>query len=155
MTGYRVLFVCTGNICRSPTAEALLRHHAGELPVVADSCGISAEEEGNPPHPLTVAEAERRGVAMPHRYARRIDRRDFEESDLLVAMTRGHESRLLRLKPERARGEVRRMMSFAPGFEHQDVPDPWYGDCAAFVHAFDLIERGVVGLLDQLRPRLG
>lgn len=65
MSAVRVLFVCTGNICRSPTAEALLRHHAGGLPILADSCGVSAEEQGNPPHPMTLAEAERRGVAMP------------------------------------------------------------------------------------------
>lgn len=155
MTAYRVLFVCTGNICRSPTAEALLRHHAGDLPIAADSCGISAEEAGNPPHPMTVAEAERRGIAMPERRARRITADDFATSDLLVAMTRGHEARLLRLKPERARGEIRRMMTFAPGFEDQDVPDPWYGDRNAYVHAFDLIETGVLGLLDELRPRLG
>jgi len=155
MSGVRVLFVCTGNICRSPTAEALLRHHAGELAITADSCGISAEEQGNPPHPMTVAEAERRGIAMPARRARRITTRDFTESDFLVPMTRGHEARLLRLKPEPARGEIRRMMSFAPGFEDEDVPDPWYGDRNAYVHAFDLIEKGVLGLIAELGPRLG
>jgi protein-tyrosine phosphatase len=155
MTAYRVLFVCTGNICRSPTAEALLRHHAGDLPLIADSCGISAEEAGNPPHPMTVAEALRRGIAMPDRRARKITADDFMGNDLLVAMTRGHEDRLGRLRPEGARAEIRRMMTFVPDQAHLDVPDPWYGDDAAYTHAFDLIERGVLGLLDELRPRFG
>ena len=155
MTVYRVLFVCTGNICRSPTAEALLRHHAGDLPIAADSCGVSAEEAGNPPDPMSVAEAQRRGVAMPARRARRITASDFTTSDLLVPMTRTHETRLLRLQPEDARAEIRRMMTYVDGHADVDVPDPWYGDREAYVEAFDLIERGVLGLIETLRPRLG
>ncbi len=155
MSEFRVLFVCTGNICRSPTAEALLRHHGDGLPLAVDSCGVSAEEQGNPPDPMAVAEAGRRGVAMPARRARRIVTRDFAQSDLIVPMTRAHEQRLARLRPREMRGEIRRMMTFAPGLDDVDVPDPWYGAEAAYIEAFDLIERGVLGLLDELRPRLG
>ena len=155
MTAYRVLFVCTGNICRSPTAEALLRHHAGDLPLSADSCGISAEEAGNPPDPTSVGEARRRGVAVPARRARKITTSDFSTNDLVVPMTRTHEARLVRLQPAGARAEIRRMMTFVPGRAEVDVPDPWYGDEAAYVEAFDLIEQGVLGLLDTLRGRLG
>jgi protein-tyrosine phosphatase len=155
MSDFHVVFVCTGNICRSPTAEALLRHHGGDLPLVIDSCGISREEEGNPPDPMTLAEAERRGIAMPPRRARVVTARDFAEADLLVPMTRGHERRLHDLRPPGARAEIRRLMTYVPGLEDRDVPDPWYGGEAAHVEAFELIEQGVLGLLAELRSRLG
>lgn len=153
---FRVVFVCTGNICRSPMGEALLRHHARDLDVVADSCGISAEERGNPPHPMTVAELRRRGVAPPERRARQVGRADVEESDWLVPMTRTHERALERLISRDARAQVVPIFAFVPELEGRDVPDPWYdGTREAYAHAFELIERGVTAMLPGLRARLG
>ncbi len=152
----RVVFVCTGNICRSPMAEAILRHHAGDLPVVADSCGVSAEEFGNPPHPLAVAELRRRGVEPPNRRARQVRTGDFRDSDWLVPMTQGHERALRRLAPADARAEIVPMLAFVPELRGAEVPDPWYaGTREAYRETFELIERGMLGLLPVLRERLG
>jgi protein-tyrosine phosphatase len=156
VTDLRVVFVCTGNICRSPTAEALLRHHAGELPVVADSCGISSEEAGNAPHPLTVAELERRGVAAPSRRARQVRLDDYRSALWLVAMTRAHEKALIRARPRDASAEIRLLASFDPALGGRDVPDPYYGTGRdSFIAVFDMIEQGVLGMLAELRARVG
>ncbi len=155
MNALRVVFVCTGNICRSPTAEALLRHHAAGLTIVADSCGVSAEESGNPPHPMSVAELRRNGVEPPDRRARRVRTSDFTDARLLVPMTEAHEAALYRLRPGVSRAEIRRLMTFAPDLA-ADVPDPWYiGTREAYAQVFSMIDRGVQGLVTDLRAELG
>ena len=150
-TSPSVLFVCTGNICRSPTAHALLVHKAQEagFAVRVDSAAVSDEERGNPADRRSVAEAKRRGIAMPDHRARQITAKDFDSFDHVVGMTRAHAAALRRIAPVHA-SKVALMMDFA-GAQDRDVPDPWYGDQAAFIEAFDMIEEGVDGLLARLR----
>lgn len=146
-----VLFICTGNICRSPTAHALLLHKARQagLPVEVDSAAVTGEEVGNPPDPRALAELKRRGVPMPPHRARRVTPADFQRFDLLIGMTGSHAQALRRLSPAHA-DKVALMMAFADGYGPVDVPDPWYGTQQDFVHAFDMIEAGVDGLLQRL-----
>lgn len=150
-TSPSVLFVCTGNICRSPTAHALLVHKAREagFSVRVDSAAISDEERGNPPDRRSVAEAKRRGIAMPDHRARQVTAKDFDRFDHVIGMTRAHGAALRRIAPAHV-DKVSLMMDFA-GKKDRDVPDPWYGDQAAFVEAFDMIEQGIDGLLARLR----
>jgi len=147
-----VLFVCTGNICRSPTAEGVFRHKAAQrgLEVVADSAGVSSEEAGNPPDPRAVDLAARRGYRLPARRARRIRPEDFQRFDLVLGMTRRHLDALERARPADAGAAVDLLMRFAKGRQPQEVPDPWYGATADFERALDMIELGVEGLLDHL-----
>ncbi|OEZ28279.1 low molecular weight protein-tyrosine-phosphatase [Variovorax boronicumulans] len=147
-----ILFVCTGNICRSPTAHALLLHKAQRagFAVEVDSAAISDEECGNPPDPRSVAEALRRGIAMPAHRARQVHAADFERFDWLIGMTQQHCAALRRRAPGDAARKVRLLSEFADAIGG-DVPDPWYGGHQAFIEAFDLIDLGVEGLLAQLR----
>lgn len=145
-----VLFVCTGNICRSPTAHALLLHKAAEqgLEARVDSAAISAEQTGNPPDRRSLAELRRRGVPMPTHRARQVRPEDFQRFDLLLGMAAGHVKDLQRLAPASAQSsKIDLFMRYAHEHGAIDVPDPWYGGERDFVHAFDLIEAGVDGLL--------
>ena len=147
-----VLFICTGNICRSPTAHALLVHKAlaRGLDLQVDSAAISDEERGNPFDRRAAAELQRRGVAVHAHCARQVRRDDFAHFDWIIGMTQAHCAALHRLAPANGKARIALMLDFAEGAQGQDVPDPWYGSARDFVHAFDLIERGVDGLLAQL-----
>ncbi|MDQ0606759.1 protein-tyrosine phosphatase [Variovorax sp. W1I1] len=154
MTQPAILFICTGNICRSPTAHALLLHKARRagVPVDVDSAAISDEERGNPPDPRSVAEARRRGIEMHAHCARQVRSRDFERFDWIVGMTAQHCAALRRLAPAGTAHKVHLLTDFSEDDEG-DVPDPWYGGRQAFVEAFDLIDRGVDGLLAKLQAK--
>jgi protein-tyrosine phosphatase len=147
-----VLFICTGNICRSPTAHALLVHKArmAGVEVAVDSAAVSDEERGNPFDRRAAAELRRRGVPLHAHCARKVRREDFTRFDWIVGMTRAHCAALRRIAPEGCRSRIVLMLDFAAGHEGRDVPDPWYGDAQDFVHAFDLIDRGVDGLIARL-----
>jgi protein-tyrosine phosphatase len=149
-----ILFVCTGNICRSPTAHALLMHkaRAAGIHLEVDSAAISDEERGNPPDPRSVAEAKRRGIAMHVHAARQVRKSDFERFDFLIGMTAQHCAALRRLAPAGTGHKVHLFTEFAEGIEG-DVPDPWYGGQQDFIEVFDLIDHGVDGLLATLEAR--
>jgi protein-tyrosine phosphatase len=151
----RVLFVCTGNICRSPTAEGVFRHlvrlEGLSETIEADSAGTHGSHVGEPPDERARAEAADRGYDLSGIVARRIDADDFHRFDLILAMDRGHHSRLSRLAPDGARGRLRLFMEFAAGEASEDVPDPYYGSQIGFTRVLDMIEAGAEGLLAAIR----
>jgi protein-tyrosine phosphatase len=147
-----ILFICTGNICRSPTAQVLLMHkaRAAGFQLEVDSAAISDEERGNPPDPRSVAEARRRGIEMHAHSARQVRKADFERFNLIIGMTAQHCAALRRLTPAGMADKIHLFTEFADGIEG-DVPDPWYGGHKDFVEVFDLIDLGVDGLLARLQ----
>lgn len=154
----KVLFVCTGNICRSPTAAGVFRAmvERGGLGhrVTVDSCGTHDYHVGDAPDPRAIAHAARRGYDISGLRARMLDRDDFERFDLLLALDRGHERILKRQAPPLAKDKVRLFMSYLPELRMTDVPDPYYQGAEAFDHALDLIEHGCERLLEDVRSAL-
>ena len=150
-----VLFVCAGNTCRSPMAEAAFRRWVEDAGlggrITIDSAGTNADRRGAPPDPRAVAEAARRGIEIAPRRARQLSSDDFRRFDLILAMDRGHIATLSRLAPDSGRAEVRLFMDFAPEGSPAEVPDPYYGELADYDYALDLIEPGVAGLIEALQ----
>ena len=148
----KLLFVCTGNICRSPTAESVFRARAADLSdVAADSAGLDAYHVGEPPDPRAQESARRRGYDLGGQKARRLRVDDFREFDLILAMDRGHLRSMLRMAPKTSHDRIRLFLDYAPETGQRDVPDPWYGGPADFERMLDLVEAGVDGLVAALR----
>jgi len=160
---YRVCFVCSGNICRSPTAEAVFRRRlaeaglAGEVEV--DSAGLGDWHVGEDVDDRSAAALRARGYPAWTHAAKQFRPADFEDRDLVVALDAGHE-RALRAMAETAadRAKIRMLRSYDPATADDadglDVPDPYYGGPAGFTDVLDLVERYCAALLDEVRPRL-
>jgi protein-tyrosine phosphatase len=150
---YRITFVCTGNICRSPMAEHIFRHHAEEegLDVEVDSSGTGHWHVGDSADERTVATLHRAGYRSVHR-ARQFEAGWFDRYDLILALDQGHRTDLLRLAPDaEARGKVRLVREFDPDAGDLDVADPYYSRDSAFEEVREQIEAAVPGLLDHVR----
>ena len=150
----RVLFVCLGNICRSPTAEAVFRdlvqREAPGLTIDADSAGTHAYHIGSAPDARSVAAALRRGIDMSRLQARLVEAADFERFDLLLAMDEQNYRHLVRMAPPEYRERVRLLLEFAPEQGRREVPDPYYGGATGFEDVLDLVEEAARGLLAAL-----
>jgi protein-tyrosine phosphatase len=149
---YRITFVCTGNICRSPMAEHVLRRRAEEagLDVVVDSSGTGGWHIGDPADHRTVRTLRRHDYTSAHS-ARKFQRSWFDDYDLIIALDRGHERELRRqARTAQDTAKIRLLRSFDPqAGEDLDVPDPYYGGDADFEHVLELIEAAVPGLLAE------
>jgi len=154
----RILFVCMGNICRSPTAEGVFRRlvqdRAPHLPLEIDSAGTHDYHVGESPDARAVAAAARRGIDLRGLRARQVSDEDFERFDLIVAMDRLNHVTLLERAPTAAHERIRLFMEYAGNPGIQDVPDPYYGGPLGFEQVLDLAEEAAAGLLEEVAKSL-
>jgi protein-tyrosine phosphatase len=150
----KILFVCLGNICRSPLAEAIFH---GEIQrrgltnaFYAESCGTANYHVGDPPDPRTIANAARNGTSI-HHVGRQFSEEDFKKFDLILPMDASNRTNLLRLPDGRSYQEkIRMMRSYDPIDRGADVPDPYTGDEGDFQEVYDILRRSVTALVDSL-----
>ncbi|MDX1404307.1 MAG: low molecular weight protein-tyrosine-phosphatase [Woeseiaceae bacterium] len=155
---YRVLFVCMGNICRSPTAEGVFRHHVSEAGLAdkiwADSAGTHAYHVGEPADQRARAAAQRRGISLEGIRARRVTNEDFERYDFILAMDEDNLMLLNELAPQEMRSKIRLFLDFAESLAESEVPDPYYGGPSGFEKVLDLVEEASRGLLETLHRKI-
>ncbi len=150
----RILFVCMGNICRSPSAEGVFRRLLSDWPtdlaIEVDSAGTHDYHVGDPPDPRSVAAARRRGIDLSTLRARAVEMRDFEHYDLILAMDEQNLDELRQRAAPRYQERLRLLMDYAPDAGRRAVPDPYYGGPQGFEDVLDLLEQATAGLLREL-----
>jgi len=158
MKSFKILFVCMGNICRSPTAEGVFKRHverAGLADIVqSDSAGTHDYHIGEAPDPRAQSAALTRGYDLSPLCARQVSRADFAEFDYVLAMDEVNLRSLRRLCPPEHASKVRLFLEFASETRVREVPDPYYGGARGFEHVLDLVEDASRGLIEHLKERL-
>ena len=153
--GLAILMVCMGNICRSPTAAAVVGHHLRQAGLAerirVDSAGTLGQHAGQAPDPRACKVARQRGYDMSTLRARGIRNEDFSDFDLILAMDRDNLDHLRRRCPPAHQHKLRLFLDHAGGALSGEVPDPYYGNEAGFERVLDLIESGSQGLVSQLQ----
>lgn len=155
----RVLFVCLGNICRSPTAEGIFRDMVRARGLAGriqhDSCGTGDWHVGDPPDTRAQAEARRRGIDISDLRGRQIKKQDFAQFDYVLAMDDDNHGDLRRLCPSEYGDRVHRAVAFAPEMGATHVPDPYYGGAQGFAGVYDLLTAVCEGLLKRIEDEHG
>lgn len=155
MTIRSFLIICTGNICRSPSAEGVLRQHLEEAGlgerVRLDSAGTGGWHVGDPPSRRAVVAAAERGYDLTSLRARQFRMSDFHDFEVIFGMDEGHMDFLARSRPGNSENRLHRFMDFAAENKGIEVLDPYYGDERDYAYALDLIEEGAAGIVRALR----
>jgi len=149
-----ILFVCLGNICRSPIAEGVFRQAAKQQGLSdrfhVESAGLGSWHIGSPPDERAQAAMRGRGIDIGHLRARRVGPEDFEKFDLLLAMDRSNRNALLKLSPPERSQKISLFMDYAPNLCVQEIPDPFFGNLDGFDYACQLIDAACRGLIVSL-----
>lgn len=152
-----VLFVCLGNICRSPTAHAVFRQlvrDAGlEQKIAIDSAGTSNYHPGKPADPRTIETAKNRGLDMTDLRARQVNMADFIEHDYILVMDDSNYANMMDIAPRDLQGKVKFFLDFAPELGIKHVPDPYFGGPQGFEDVFDMVEVASANLLAEIREK--
>jgi len=155
---YKLLFVCLGNICRSPAAENIMNHLIQQEglsgQIICDSAGTSSYHIGSPPDRRMIMAASNRGITMQGR-ARQFLPEDFKEFDLILAMDRENYANICSLDPTgKFKGKTRLMCDFCTEHSMREVPDPYYGGAQGFTQVIDLLTDACNGLLEHVKQEL-
>ncbi len=150
-----VLFVCMGNICRSPTAEGLFRDHVSraelDFEIRIDSAGTHAYHVGEPPDPRATRAARKRGIDISHQRARAVEAGDFHSFNYILAMDSANLERLSQLQPVDSSAELNLLLNYCQDLNVDAVPDPYYGGASGFEHVLDLLDTACSALVEHLR----
>lgn len=157
MKKVKVLFVCMGNICRSPTAEGVFRHLVKQEQledfIETDSAGTHAYHVGEPPDRRAQLTATNRGIDISDLKARRVHENDYEEYDYILAMDRDNLEILMSQTPEHLAERISLFLDFAEDHPESEVPDPYYGGPMGFEQVFDMVNEAALGLLRDIQSR--
>ena len=152
-----VVFVCMGNICRSPTAEAVFRHYVENAGlserILIDSAGTHDYHIGDPPDMRARRAAQQRGYDMSKLRGRQVEEGDFRSFDYVLAMDRANLSILQRIAPPESAGKARLFLEYARHHGEREVPDPYFGGTDGFERVLDMVEDAAEGLLQEIRQR--